>query len=337
MISSLLFSPKPAAFDLPPAMTSEAPQIDWLYNFLFWFSVFFTIVITGLMLYWVKKNKRKPGDKRIETPHLPRLEIAWTVIPIFFIIWLFHVGFKAYLGQTIASDDALQIQVRGQKWFWSFTYPNGQASNSQLYLPVNKQVKFVISSADVIHSFYVPGARTKKDAVPGMYTTMVFTPTSLGDTPVYCAEYCGAPLGYPEPAFEGAPHGGHSAMMGMIHIVTEEEFEKRMKEGPAKPAGLTDAQWGKQLYKENACITCHTTDGSKGTGPTWKGMFGSSVTLNAGLSGGVGQTIADENYVHESIANPNAKVVAGFTPVMPPFKLSDKQIDAIIAYMKTLK
>jgi cytochrome c oxidase subunit 2 len=332
--------PGPAAFDLPPPATTEAPQIDWIYNLIYYVSVFFTVIITGLMLYWVQKYKRKKGDKRIETPHFPRLEIAWTVIPIFFVVFLFHIGFKAYLGQALAGQDALEIRVRGQKWFWTFTYPNGREENSNLYLPVGKQVKFVISAADVLHSFYVPDARTKKDAVPGMYTTMTFTPTSVGDMPVFCAEYCGAPLGNPEPAYDGAPRGGHSAMMAMIHVVSQQEFDKRMTEGPSKPANLTDAQWGAQLYKSNACVTCHSTDGTKGTGPSWKGIFGKPVELNAGLSGGTGSATVDENYVHESVRAPAAKVVAGFNPVMPPYPeqaLSDKQIDAIIAYMKTLE
>jgi cytochrome c oxidase subunit 2 len=332
-----LTAPAPAAFDLPPAIAQDAADVDWLYNMIYYISVFFTAVITGLMLYWVKIYKRKKGDKRVETPHFPRLEIIWTVIPCFFVIFLFHVGFKAYMKQAIAAQDALEIRVRGQKWFWTFRYPNGREENNHLMLPVGKQVKFVISAQDVLHAFYIPGARVKKDAVPGMYTTMVMTPTVEGDTPVFCAEYCGAPLGYPEPALEGAPHGGHSAMMAIIHVVSQQEFDKFIKEGPKRPEGLTDAQWGAKLYKENACITCHTTDGSKGTGPTWKGMFGKPVELNAGLSGGMGNAMADEAYVHESILKPQAKVVMGFNPVMPPYNLTDKQIDAIIEYMKTLQ
>lgn len=340
--------PQAAAFDLPPPITSEAPQIDWIYNLIYYVSVFFTVVITGLMLYWVHKYKRKKGDKRIETPHYPRLEILWTVIPIIFVAFLFHIGFKAYLGQTMASQDAIEIRVRGQKWQWWFTYPNGREAPNDLYLPVGKQVKFVISAQDVLHSFYIPGARTKKDAVPGMYTTMVITPTALGDTPVFCAEYCGAPTpkpevpgsGNPDPSFPGAPRGGHSAMMAMIHVVSQAEYDKRMSEGPSKPEGLTDAQWGAQLYKTSGCTSCHSTTGADGQGPTWKGMFGKPVKLEASLSGGAASATVDEAYVQESIRVPAAKIVAGFRPVMPPYSeqaLSDKQIDAIIAYMKTLE
>lgn len=336
MLLSML-APAPASFDLPPAVTENAHEVDWAYNFIYYFSVFFTVLITGLMLYWVQKHKRKKGDKRIDTPHYPKLEVAWTVIPLFFVIYLFHIGWKAYIKTAIASPDAMEVRVRGQKWFWTFKYPNGREDNNNLYVPVGKQVKFVISASDVLHSFYIPGARVKKDAVPGMYTTVTFTPTELGDTPVYCAEYCGAPQGNPDPAFEGAPRGGHSAMMAMIHVVTQEEFDKLIKEGPKKPDGLTDAQWGEKLYKENACITCHTTNGDKGTGPTWKGMWGHPVSLNAALSGGKGEDTVDENYVRESILKPNAKVVAGYNPVMPPYTLSDKQIEALMEYMKTLQ
>jgi cytochrome c oxidase subunit II len=337
LLSLAAAAPGPTSFDLPPAVTENAYEVDGIYNFIYWFSVFFTVLITGLMLYWVQKHKRKKGDKRIDTPHYPKLEIAWTVIPAFFVIFLFHIGWKAYIKTAIAGQDAMEVRVRGQKWFWTFKYPNGREENNNLTVPVGKQVKFVISASDVLHSFYIPGARIKRDAVPGMYTTIAFTPTELGDTPVYCAEYCGAPLGNPEPAFEGAPRGGHSGMMAMIHVVTQEEFDKMMKEGPKKPDGLTDAQWGEKLYKENACITCHTTNGDKGTGPTWKGMWGHPVALNAALSGGKGEETVDENYVRESILKPNAKVVNGFNPVMPPYTLSDKQIEAIMEFMKTLQ
>jgi cytochrome c oxidase subunit 2 len=336
---TILFTPAPASFDLPPAISTEAGDADWLYNFLYWFSMIFWVALTAAMLYWAYKYKRGKNDKRIPTGHYPRLEAAWTILPVFFIIWLFHVGFSAYIKTAIAADNAMEIRVRGQKWFWTFTYPNGTSVNNDLYLPVGKPVKFVISASDVLHSFYIPGARMKKDAVPGMYTGMTFTPTELGDTPIYCAEYCGAP-DTPAPPLKSdtgwtAPLGGHSGMMAMIHVVSQEEYEKHTV--ITKPDGITEAQWGEKLYKENACMTCHTVDGSKGTGPTWKGMWGNPVALNADLSGGVGTATVDDNYVRESILKPNAKVVAGFNPVMPPYTLSDKQIDAIIEYQKTLK
>lgn len=336
------FAPGPAAFDLPPAVTDAAHDVDALYNFIYYFGAFFTVTITGLMLYWTVKHKRKKGDKRIDSPHYPRLELVWTILPIIFTVFLFHFGWKAYMKIAIASDDALEIRVRGQKWFWTFTYPNGRSENSNLYLPVGKQVKFVISASDVLHSFYIPGARAKKDAVPGMYTTMVFQPNELGDTPVYCAEYCGAPPPRADgtdapPTFAGGPLGGHSGMMAMIHVVSQEEYDKLINEGPKLPAGMTEVQWGEKLYKDNACMSCHTVDGTKAAGPSWKGLFGHDVPLSASLSGGLGHVDADENYIRESILKPNAKVVDGFNPIMPPYTLSDKQIDALIAYMKSLK
>lgn len=332
-----IFSPDRTSFDLPRAVSANVESYDWMYNFIWWFSMVFWVVITAVMIYFALRYKRKPGDARIATGHYPVLETAWTVLPVFFIIWLFHAGFSDYLKNAMAGDDAMEVRVTGQKWLWTFTYPNGRSEPNHLYLPIGKQVKFIISAQDVLHSFYLPDARIKKDAVPGMYTMLVFTPTVLGDTPVYCAEYCGAPDVNTPSALDGAPLGGHSSMMAWVHVVPQAEFDKMMAEGPKRPDGLTEPQWGAKLYRENACLTCHSVDGAKGTGPTWKGMFGQPAGLNAALSGGLDSALVDENYVRESILKPNAKVVAGFSPVMPPYTLSDKQIDALISYMKTLK
>jgi cytochrome c oxidase subunit 2 len=247
--------------------------------------------------------------------HNTILEIAWTVLPLIFVVFLFHYGFRAYVRSAVAAEGAMEVRVLGAKWKWDFVYPDGRAEPSELVLPINKPVKFIISSEDVLHSFFVPGARMKKDAVPGMYTSMWFTPSQVGTMQVFCAEYCGT---------------SHSGMLANIKVVSQDEFDKFMKEGDVfEPT----AEVGEKLYKKNACNTCHSTDGSKMPGPTWKGLIGREETLADGA-----KITVDENYVKESIQKPNAKVVAGFQPVMPTYpNLTDKHIDAIIAYMKTLK
>jgi cytochrome c oxidase subunit II len=190
--------------------------------------------------------------------------------------------------------------------------------NGVLTVPVNKPVKLILSSSDVIHSFFVPAFRLKNDAVPGMYSTIAFEPNVIGEAQVFCAEYCGT---------------SHSGMLAKINVVSQADFDTFMREGPKKPDELTVEQWGEKLFAQNNCNTCHSRDGSKSPGPTFKGVFG----RNEMMSTGTGVDI-DDNYLRESIQKPQAKIVMGYNQVqMPQFSLSDRQIDALIAYLKTIK
>jgi cytochrome c oxidase subunit 2 len=320
MLATILnLTPEPSSFQLPPAFSAAAGDVDDIYNAMYWFSLFFTVAITAATLWFIVKYKRKKGDVLEPPGNVTVLEITWTVIPVLFIIVLFHIGFKGYVAQAVPYENALEIRVRGTRWKWEFEYPNGMRENGVLNLPVNKPVKLILSSDDVIHSFYVPGMRLKKDAVPGMYSSISFLPNQLGDAQVFCAEYCGT---------------SHSAMLSMIHVVTQQQYDDYLKEGPQKPEGLTDAQWGEKLFAQNNCNTCHSRDGSKSPGPTFKGVYGRDETM--GTPANLTLKI-DDNYLHESIQKPQAKIVLGYTQVqMPQFSLSEKQIDALIAYLKTL-
>jgi cytochrome c oxidase subunit 2 len=322
MLAMNLFSlgPPDASYQLPPAFSQGALAVDDIYNAMYWFSLVFTVVITAATLYFVVKYKRKKGDV-LETPgNYTVLEITWTVIPILFIIVLFHVGFKGYISQAVAYEGSMEIRVRGTRWKWEFEYPNGMRENGVLMVPVNKPVKLILSSDDVIHSFYVPGVRLKKDAVPGMYSTIAFLPDQIGDMQVFCAEYCGT---------------SHSGMLATVKVVPQNEFDDYMKEGPKKPDDLTVEQWGEKLFAQNNCNTCHSRDGSKSPGPTFKGVYGrqESICQPSSLSIKI-----DESYMKESIQKPQAKIVCGFTTTqMPQFSLSDRQIDALISYLKTVQ
>ncbi|MEO6419816.1 MAG: cytochrome c oxidase subunit II [Polyangiaceae bacterium] len=307
----------PQTFQLPEQLSTGAAEVDDLYMIVFWFSVVFTAIIAFCIVYFAWEYRRRPGVKSAPVGHMLTLELAWTIIPLVLVVIPFHYGFKVYVHNAVAAEGATEIRVRGEKWKWNFQYPNGMRENGLLRIPVGKPVKFVISSEDVLHSFYVPGARLKKDAVPGMYSTISFTPIKLGDMQVFCAEYCGT---------------SHSGMLATIRVVTNEEYEKFLKEGAGPEAGELPAAWGARLYKQNSCNTCHSTDGAKMPGPTWKGIW----HRDEAMSDGTKLTI-DENYIKESITKPQAKIVGGYTTVvMPPFVFNDKQIDAIIAYMKTL-
>lgn len=339
----------PDSLQLPPQLTTNAAEYDSLYNFLYYFSLFFTVVITAAMLYFVVKYRRRPGVKPEPAGHALLLETAWTVLPLFFIIFLFHWGFKVFVKNAVAYEGSMEVRVRGQKWLWTFEYPNGYSEATELRIPVGKPVKLIMSSEDVIHSFFVPGARLKKDVVPGMYSTLSFVPTQVGDLQVYCAEYCGGAEGDPEAAKSSDPpqlrvaglNKGHWGMIGVIHVMKQDEFDKWVANPP--PPMCTEAngqqheckpsEWGEKLYTKNGCGACHSVDGKALVGPSWKGLFGRQEVMTTGES-----VVADENYIKESILKPTSKIVKGYeNGNMPPYTLSDRQIDALIAYMKTLK
>jgi cytochrome c oxidase subunit II len=311
---------------LPVIMSSTATQYDALFYFIYWFSIVFFVAIVGAMFYFVWKYRRRPGVKAAPTVDSTKLELFWTIIPFFLCILLFHISFDVYIKNAIASESALEIRVRGKRWGWSFQYPNGSGEDQVLYLPVNKPVRLVMSSSDVLHSFFIPSMRLKKDTVPGMYSQLAFTPSRVGEAQVFCAEYCGAG------ANDGGG-GGHYGMLAMIKVVTQAEYDKHMADVDKPKEGQTIAQWGEEIVKQAGCPTCHSVDGTKGTGPSYKGLFGRQEAMTDGKS-----YQADENYIKESILQPKAKIVQGYeNGNMPAFYFKDNKIEAIIAYIKTVK
>lgn len=323
----MLFQPVESDnFQLPPSMADTAPPIDKAYDFIFWFSVVFTVAVTAALLYFVVKYRRKPGVKPEPTGHFMKLELFWTITPTIFIFFLFHAGFTGYIRNATAAEGATEIRVRGKKWSWEFEYPTGDREPGELTLELGRPYKMIISSEDVLHSFYIPEFRMKRDAVPGQYSFIQFTPTKAGMANVFCAEYCGT---------------SHSGMLATVKILPPEEYkewEKKLGDctGPAEEC--EPAKWGERLFVKNGCTTCHGAGGtgeiggSKSPGPKLAGIFGKPENTTAG------PVPVDENYLRESILRPNAKIVAGYSTVqMPPFVMKDKQLDAVIAYIKSLK
>ncbi len=319
---------------LPGQWSTFAPQVDWLFYFIYWMSVILFVGIIGAALYFVWKYQRKPGVKAEPTGHNLPLEVGWTVAPMFFLVALFHWGFQGYVDLTVAPANAIEIRVRAKKWSWNFQYPNGAGEDNTLHVPVNRPVRLVLSSDDVLHSFYVPAFRAKRDAVPGQYQMMWFQATTTGTTPFFCAEYCGAAETGSRNERGEEVWAGHFSMIGNVVVESEEAWQAHILELDRRAPGLTPEQSGERLYRSAQCFTCHSVDGAAGTGPTWRGMFGHPVTLTDGSTVNV-----DENYLRESILNPNAKIVRGFNPVMPTYRgsLRDWQIDDLIAYMRTLR
>lgn len=309
-----------ATFQLPVGASTVSAEIDQIYYGIYALSVFFFLGIVGAMLYFMWKYRRKAPNELPSGPtHSTLVEVTWTVLPTIIVIIIFAVSFKAYMRLVVAPGDAMEINVTGQKWSWSFQYPNGIQTSNEMVVPKGKPVKLIMTSQDVIHSFFIPAFRVKHDVVPGQYSSLWFEATEVGDYDVYCTEYCGT---------------AHSDMLARVKVLEPAAYDKWLEENADPSKGLTPQQFGEKLYAAKACMTCHSLDGSPKVGPTWKGIWGREAKLANGTT-----VQTDENYLRESILEPNAKVVAGFPPVMPTYKgqINEKELLALIAYMKTLK
>ncbi len=307
---------------MPVEGSTQSLIVDQMWNWDMMVIAFLFAVIVVPLVYSLFVFRRRKGDTS-DAKHdegNTKLEITWTIIPLLIVTVYAYLG--AYtLGETRTPDpNALVVTVTAHQWDWSFDYPEGFTSN-ELHLPINRQVQFKMSSLDVIHSFWVPEFRIKQDILPGRVTELRLTPIVLGDFKVRCAELCGT---------------SHAYMERPVVVTSQADYDAWVKQQAAAAAALIakgGPEAGKVFVAQNGCGGCHSIDGSKLTGPTWRGLFGSQVQLSDG------QTVtANEAYVTESIKDPNAKIVAGFPAnVMPQFTLTDQQIQSIVAYIETLK
>jgi len=306
---------------LPEVASNLAGKVDAVIWFITVISLVFFILISIFLVYFAIRYRRRQENE--ETPYITGshvLETIWTIIPSILLIVIFVYAFVVYKDMRTPPEDSLEVTVIGRQWLWQFKYNNGKTTLNELYIPEGRPIKLVMTSEDVLHSFFVPAFRVKQDLVGGMYTYLWFTPTKTGTYELYCTEYCGT---------------GHSTMLGKVIVMSPQEYEKWEKGEEEKAvASLPPAELGKQLYTQRGCNACHSIDGSSLVGPTWKGLYGHEVVLQDGT-----KVTADENYIREAILEPQAKMVKGFGPVMPSFKgvISDDEISDLIAYIKTLK
>ncbi|MGE3974142.1 MAG: cytochrome c oxidase subunit II [Bdellovibrionales bacterium] len=303
---------------MPPQISTFAADFDNLYAFLIWSSLISAVLMIGGMLYFVFKYSRKtPNDKTAYISHNAILEFLWSFIPLVLFMAVFVWGWIVYYKQRNPPPDSMEIHVTARQWLWEFEYKNGKKTTNEIYAPVGVPVKLVMTSADVIHSFYVPSFRQKQDVVPGMYTQTWFQAEQKGVYQVFCTEFCGT---------------NHSSMLAKVHVVDKSDFDVWMGADPN--AGKSLAERGADLYKVKGCNACHTVDGAKSIGPTFKGLWARSEELADGS-----KITVDENYVRESILTPQAKLVKGYPPTMPSFQgvLNDEEIKAMIEFMKTVK
>jgi cytochrome c oxidase subunit 2 len=312
-------SPPSPDFWMPKSASVTSEHVDWIWDFMVWMSVVSAIMILGAMIYFCFKYqaKSRSANEYAEksTDHNTTLEIVWSVIPLFVVIALFVWGFQGFVELRTPPANSFEIRATGQKWKWLFEYPNGYTDDT-LHVPVDRPVRIVINSTDVLHSLFIPNFRVKMDAVPGRYTDLWFKATEPGDYPIFCTEYCGT---------------SHSDMLSRVIVHPAGGYEAWMDK-----ASNTDAvplvELGKMMADKKGCLVCHTTDGTPKIGPSWKGLFGKTESTSAG------SIPVDENYLRESITDPQAKVVNGFPPSMPVTTFrKDRELDAVIAYIKSLK
>jgi len=323
--AKLPVSPPSDSFWLPVDASVTSRNIDWVWDFMIWMSVLTSLAIFVAIFHFVTKYRAKSRAANEEAEksaeHNTTLEITWSVLPLFVCIALFVWGFKGFVDLRTPPKEAMELHATGQKWKWTFDYkcPTGGMTEDTLHVPIDRPVRMLINSVDVLHSLYFPSFRTKMDAVPGRYTDLWFQATKAGDYPIFCAEYCGT---------------SHSDMLAHAIVHPPGEYEKWLDDACKKADSLVGPERGKQLFTKQGCDACHTVDGTPKIAPSWKGLFGKMETMADGSSQKV-----DENYLRESMMDPAAKVVKGFAPSMPTYqgKLSDKDVDGIIEYMKTLK
>jgi cytochrome c oxidase subunit 2 len=319
---SILAQAPSGGFWMPPQASSIAAESDMMFDFIMWITVFFLIANTLALVIFVLKYRHRPGREHAESvpAHNTALELTWTITPTVIVLGIFYFGFRGYLHMSVVPPDAYEIQVTGRTWSWDFTYPNGYTSN-ELHVPINRPILLVLQSNDVIHSLFVPAFRVKKDAVPGRYNQMWFQATAVspeGGFDVFCAEYCGQ---------------GHSVMHTHAFVHTVDDFKKWLEEASNWESRMSPVEAGKMFVTKTGCLQCHSEDGSAKTAPTFKELFGSQVPLTDGST-----VLADENYIAESIFDPAAKVVRGYTVQMTTYRgrLKDHDVSAIIAYLKSI-
>jgi cytochrome c oxidase subunit 2 len=323
---------------LPVQASDWARHLDYLHYFVFVASMLggWATLATGLV--FVFRYQRRQGEEEQSTPIVnpkPIHEAVFIGVPLVLFLAWFAIGYPQYVELQTPPKGAIDVYVQGKKWMWKFAYPGGPNSTDVLRVPAGRPVRLLLTSRDVIHSFFVPALRFKQDALPGRYTQAWFNANVPGRYPIFCAEYCGL---------------GHSSMLGELVVMPAEEWDVWMEQQrrgsqplaqdgrpiPAEEVDLRGSliEQGQRIAGVQGCFKCHTVDGTQHIGPTWRDLFGRTVKLENGKT-----IVADEAYLTRSMMEPNAEVVAGYKPVMPTYqgKLSAPDAAAIAEFIKSLR
>ena len=299
----------------PEAASSFASEVDALYLFIVAVSAFFTVAVSAAVVFFAFRYRRKHPEEigaHIEGS-LP-LELLWSIIPTIIAMVMFAWGAKLFYEMRRAPAESLQVYAVGKQWMWKFQHTGGQREINELHVPVGRPIKVLVTSEDVLHDLYFPSFRTKIDAIPGRYQTLWFEATKPGRYHIFCAEYCGTK---------------HSGMIGTVIVMEPQQYQDWLAGGGSEG---TMAERGAKLFNDLACNTCHL-DSGQGRGPSLKDIVGKPVELAGGQT-----AVVDEAYLRESILNSQAKIVKGFTPLMPTFQglVSEEGLAALIEHIKSL-
>jgi cytochrome c oxidase subunit 2 len=314
-----------------PHLTNPA---DSVFFFILGISLTLLFLNTAVMIYFVVRYSKRRNPNPEDVKENVTLEIIWTVVPTILVMAIFFVGWKGFQYMRTAPPDAMIVKVVAREWSWTFDYENGKETNV-LKVPVQRPIKLLITSADVLHSLFIPAYRIKEDCVPGMETHLWFLPDQLGSYDLFCTEYCGV---------------GHSDMITKVEVMPQKDFEAWYSQGTnTSDTGVKKAAAGREtravpashegakLIQVKGCVACHSTDGTPKIGPTLKGVFGKKETVIR--DGKEREITVDEPFIKQTLLHPELDRVKGFPPIMPSQQgqLTDKEIHEIIEYLKSLK
>jgi cytochrome c oxidase subunit 2 len=316
--------------DLPPQASTYAQSVDLLHYFVILTTMLGSTFVFLLALYYVLRYRRRAPHSttaHVQTPVPLEVFFIVSLLSLFLVFWV--VGASLYDHMQTPPADAIPVYVTGKQWMWTFSYPDGRASMDVLTVPVNRPIKLVLTSRDVIHSFYVPAFRMKHDVVPGRYYTAWFEANTPGVYDIDCAEYCGV---------------SHSRMLGKVQVLAQNDYSRWLEGQPVRTvegligatatSGGDLAETGRAVASRRGCFSCHTIDGQPHIGPSWAGLYASDVKLSDGRV-----VRADEAYLTKSMMDPQADIVAGYEPVMPSYRglLQEPEVAALVELIKSIR
>jgi cytochrome c oxidase subunit 2 len=316
----------------PEAASTIAGQVDWVMFALLALCMAVLAGVVIVMIYYIVRYRAASEREGHVAPQQKgyNVELTWTLLPLVLFVCIFIWGAKIYYHMHEIPAGASDVYVVGKQWMWKFEHPNGVRELDELHVPVGQPIRLVMTSQDVIHSFFVPAFRIKQDVIPGRYVYEWFQATRPGKYHLFCTQYCGL---------------DHARMRGRIVALSKQDYERWLASGgnrgrltPASGPGFGGSGYsgrggivsrGHALYRSLGCVACHG-ENSPQRAPQLTGIFETEVLLRNGQ-----KVIADENYLHESIVDPAAKMVSGYEPIMPSFShVPEEDLMALVAYLK---